>query len=137
MATTVITGRDLALTIDSKTYDAQATSVTLVNAPTLVTYQTIDGKAYKHTDDNWTLTVTMLADWGASTGAGVSLCESLWTATNSAPNTALAFSLTGATGAVFTGNVFPVFPDVNGTGADAQTVTLTMQVSGTPTLTIS
>jgi len=137
MATTVITGRDLALTIDSKTYDAQATSVTLVNAPTLVTYQTIDGKAYKHTDDNWTLTVTMLADWGASVGAATSLCEAMWTAANSAPNTALAFSLTAATGAVFSGNVYPVFPDVNGTGADAQSITLSFQVSGTPTLTIS
>ena len=47
MATTVITGRDLALTIDSKAYDAQATSVTLVNSPTIDTYQTLDGKAYK------------------------------------------------------------------------------------------
>ena len=135
MATTVITGRDLALTIDSKTYDAQATSVTLVNAPTLVTYQTIDGKAFKHTDDNWTLTVTMLADWGAN--SPTSLCEAMWTAANSAPNTALTFSLTAASGAVFAGSVYPVFPDVNGTGADAQSITLSFQVSGTPTLTIS
>ena len=76
MATTVITGRDLALTIDSKSYDAQATSVTLVNSPTIDTYQTLDGKAYKHIDDQWTLNVEMLADWGAAN----SLCEALWTA---------------------------------------------------------
>jgi hypothetical protein len=133
MPTTVITGRDLILTIDSKTYDAQATSVTLSNKPTLNTYQTIDGKAYKHTDDDWSLSVTMLADWGA-TG---SLLEAMWTSANSAPNTALAFSLTAATGAVVAGNVFPVFPDINGAGADAQSVTLAFQVSGTPTITIT
>jgi len=137
MATTVITGRDLALTIDSKTYGDQATSVTLSNSPTLVTYQTIDGKAYKHTDDNWTLSVTMLADWGASASPAVSLCELLWTAAASAPNTTLAFSLTAATGAIIAGYVYPVFPDVNGSGADAQTITLAFQVSGTPTITIS
>jgi len=136
MATTVLTGRDLILTIDSKTYDAQATSVTLSNKPTLNTYQTIDGKAYKHTDDDWTLSVTMLSDWGVNSPR-TSLCETMWTAANSAPNTALAFSLTAATGAVITGNVFPVFPDVTGTGADAQSITLAFQVSGTPTITIS
>ena len=47
MATTVITGRDLTLTIASTNYDAQATSVILSNSPTIDTYQTLDGKAYK------------------------------------------------------------------------------------------
>lgn len=133
MATTVITGRDLALTIDSKSYDAQATSVTLVNSPTIDTYQTLDGKAYKHTDDQWTLNVEMLADWGAAS----SICEALWTAADTAPNTALTGTVTAVTGAVFAVNVLPVFPPVGGTAPGAQTVSLSFTVVGTPADTFS
>ena len=133
MPTTVITGRDLVLTIATVNYDAQATSVTLTNDHTIETYQTLDGRAYKAIDDSWTLEIEMLADWGA-TG---SLCESLWTACESAPNTTLAASLTAATGAVFACNVLPVFPSVGGSAPDAQTVSLSFQVVGTPTETFS
>jgi hypothetical protein len=133
MPTTVITGRDLVLTIATVNYDAQATSVTLSNEHTIETYQTLDGRAYKAIDDSWTLEIEMLADWGA-TG---SLCESLWSACESAPNTTLAASLTAATGAVFTCNVLPVFPSVGGAAPDAQTVSLSFQVVGTPTETFS
>jgi hypothetical protein len=131
--TTIITGRDLTLTIASTNYDAQATSATLANAPTIETYQTLDGKAYKHIDDQWTFDVSMLADWGASG----SLCEALWTACESAPNTTLAVSLTAVSGAVFAFNVMPVFPAVGGTAPDAQTVDLSFTVVGTPTETFS
>ena len=89
MPTTIITGRDLVVTIASTNYDAQATSATLAVDSTVETYQTLDGKAYKHIDDQWTFDVSMLADWGA-TG---SLCEALWTACETAPNTTLAVSL--------------------------------------------
>lgn len=133
MATTVITGRDLSLTIDSKAYDAQATKVELVNAPVIDVYQTLDGKAYKHTDDQWTLNVDMLADWGASG----SLCEALWTAADTAPNTALTGSVTAATGAVFAISVLPVFPPVSGTAPSAQTISLSFTVVGTPADTFS
>lgn len=133
MPTTIITGRDLTLTIASTNYDAQATSATLANAPTIETYQTLDGKAYKHIDDQWTFDVSMLADWGASG----SLCEALWTACESAPNTTLAVSLTAVSGAVFAFNVLPVFPAVGGTAPDAQTVDLSFTVVGTPTETFS
>ena len=133
MPTTVITGRDLVLTIATVNYDAQATSVTLSNEHTIETYQTLDGRAYKAIDDSWTLEIEMLADWGA-TG---SLCESLWSACESAPNTTLAASLTAATGAVFACNVLPVFPSVGGAAPDAQTVSLSFQVVGTPTETFS
>jgi hypothetical protein len=85
MPTTVITGRDLVLTIATVNYDAQATTVSLEADHVIETYQTLDGRAYKAIDDSWTLNVEMLADWGA-TG---SLCESLWTATESSPNTTL------------------------------------------------
>jgi hypothetical protein len=133
MPTTVITGRDLALTIATVSYDAQATSTTLTNEHTIETYQTLDGRAYKAVDDSWTLDVEMLADWGASG----SLCEAMWTACETAPNTTLAASLTAATGAVFACNVLPVFPSVGGSAPGAQTVTISMQVVGTPTETFS
>ena len=128
MPTTVITGRDLVLTIATVNYDAQASSVTLSNEHTIETYQTLDGRAYKAIDDQWTLEVEMLADWGASG----SLCESLWTACETAPNNTLAVSLTAVTGAVFTCNVLPVFPSVGGSAPDAQTVSLSFTVVGTP-----
>jgi hypothetical protein len=131
--TTIITGRDLTLTIASTNYDAQATSATLANSPTIETYQTLDGKAYKHIDDQWTFDVSMLADWGASG----SLCEALWTACETSPNTTLAVSLTAVSGAVFAFNVMPVFPAVGGTAPDAQTVDLSFTVVGTPTETFS
>ena len=133
MPTTIITGRDLVLTIATVNYDAQATSAVLANSPTVETYQTLDGKAYKHIDDQWTFDVSMLADWGA-TG---SLCEALWTACETAPNTTLAASLTAATGAVFAFSVMPVFPAVGGAAPDAQTVDLSFIVVGTPTETFS
>jgi hypothetical protein len=129
--TTIITGRDLVLTIATVNYDAQATSVVLSNAPTVTTYQTLDGKAYKHIDDQWTLDVEMLADWGAAS----SLCEALWSAWESAPNTTLAVSLTAASGAVFTCNVMPVVPSIGGAAPDAQTVSLSFVVVGNPSET--
>jgi len=131
VATTIITGRDLVLTIATVNYDAQATSVILSNSPTVTTYQTLDGQAYKHIDDQWTLAVEMLADWGAAS----SLCEALWTAWESAPNTVLAVSLTAATGAVFTCNVMPVVPSIGGAAPDAQTVSLSFVVVGNPSET--
>jgi hypothetical protein len=133
MPTTIITGRDLVVTIATTNYDAQATSATLAVDSTVETYQTLDGKAYKHIDDQWTFDISMLADWGA-TG---SLCEALWTACETAPNTTLAVSMTAVTGAVFAFNVMPVFPSVGGSAPDAQTVDLSFIVVGTPTETFS
>jgi hypothetical protein len=137
MATTVITGRDLSLTIDSKAYDAQVTSATLKTDLERNTYETIDGKIFFALDTVATLSITMLADWGASTGSAYSICELLWSAASSAPNTALTYTFTAATGAVFTGSVYPSFPEASGTGKDAQTVTFTLQGTAKPTLTIS
>lgn len=130
MATTIITGRDLSLTIDSDSYDAQASSATLTIEIQRETYNTFDGKHYKTIDKNATLQVEMFADWGA-TG---SLCEALWNAADSAPDTALTFSFTAASGAVFSGTAYPVFPPAGGTAPDAQTVSFTMQVVDVPSL---
>ena len=133
MATTVITGRDLVLTIATVNYDAQATSAILTNAPVIDTYQTLDGKAYKHIDDQWTFDVEMLADWGVAS----SLSEALWTAADTNPNTTLAVSLTATTGAVFAFQVMPVYPSVGGAAPGAQTLSLSFLVVGTPAETFS
>jgi hypothetical protein len=47
---------------------------------------------------------------------------------DTAPNAAIAVSLTATTGAVFAFNVLPVYPSVGGTAPDAQTVTLSFVV---------
>ena len=137
MATTVITGRDLALTIDSKSYDAQALSVALNTTLDRQAYETLDGRVFKSIDTDCTMDLTILADWGASTGAAYSVCELLWAAASSAPDTALTYSFTAATGAVFTGSVYPNFPNPNGNGKDAQQVSFTLQCTAKPTLTVS
>jgi hypothetical protein len=133
MATTVITGRDVTFTLDSDSFDAQATSATLSAETIIETYQTLDGRAYKSVDRQWTFTIELLQDWGA-TG---SLFESMWTAAESAPNTTLAVSFTAASGAVFAFNVLPVFPSAGGAAPGALTDTWTMTVVGTPAETFS
>jgi hypothetical protein len=130
VATSIITGRDITFTIDADNFDAQATSATLTVDSTINTYQTLDGKAYYTTDTQGTFAVEMLADWG-SVG---SLCEALWTAATSAPNTPLAVSLTADTGAVFTFSVQPILPSAGGTAPDAQTVSLSFTCVTTPLL---
>jgi len=137
VATTVITGRDLALTIDSKSYDAQALSVALNTTLDRQAYETLDGRVFKTVDTDATMDLTILADWGASVGAAYSVCELLWAAASSAPDTALSYSFTAATGAVFTGSLYPSFPNPTGNGKDAQQVSFTLQCTGKPTLTVS
>jgi len=133
MPTTIITGRDITFTIDATNYDAQATSAVLTVDSTINTYQTLDGKAYFTTDTQGTFAVSMLADWGAAS----SLCEALWTAATSAPNTGLAVSLTADTGAVFAFDVQPILPSAGGTAPDAQTVDLSFTCVTTPVATFS
>ena len=130
MPTTIITGRDITFTIAGDSYDAQATSATLTIASTITTYQTLDGKAYYTTDTQGTFAVEMLADWPA----GGSLCNALWTAAESAPNTPLAVSFTAASGSTFTFDVQPIFPSAGGTAPDAQTVSLSFTCVTTPQL---
>lgn len=128
MATTVITGRDVTFTIGGNTFDAQATSAILTGEVNRQTYETLDGKAYKVIDNDFTLAVEMLSDWGA---AG-SLCEILWGVTESAPDTGINTVFTAASGAVFTFQVLPSWPSAGGAGNDAQTVSFTFQVIGVP-----
>ena len=129
MPTQIITGRDIAFTIDGETFDAQATSATLTIASTINTYQTLDGKAYYTTDSQGTFNVEMLQDFGK---AG-SLCEALWNAASSAPNTPLSTTLT-VDGVLYLFNVQPIFPDLGGTAPDALTASLSFTCVTTPVL---
>jgi len=128
MPTTVITGRDVTFTIGGNNFDAQTTSAILSDTRTRETYQTLDGKAYKVTDDQWNFAVEMLADWGA-TG---SLCEILWGVAESAPDTGISTVMTAASGATFTFQILPDFPTAGGAGNEAQTVSFNFTVVGTP-----
>lgn len=130
MPTTIVTGRDITFTIDGDNYDAQATAATLTIESTINTYQTLDGKAYFTTDSQGTFDVEMLADWSDVTG----LCNTLWNAADSAPNTPLVVAFTASTNAVFGFSVQPIFPSAGGTAPDAQTVSLSFTCVTTPTL---
>ena len=133
MPTTVITGRDVSFTIGGNNFDAQTTSAVLSCETIIETYQTLDGRAYKSVDKQWTFTIELLQDWGA-TG---SLFEAMWTDAEAAPNTALNVSFTAITGAVFAFTVLPIFPSAGGAAPGALTDTWTMTVIGTPTETFS
>jgi hypothetical protein len=126
MATTVITGRDVSLSFTGGTdVEAQATSAVLTKTNVREVYQTLDGEAYKTVNIEGTFALSMLADWG-KTG---SVCEALWTAAETAPDTDISITLTAATGAQFVFPIKPEFPTAGGAGTDAQTVDFTFRVS--------
>ena len=133
MPTTIITGRDVSLTLNGSSYDAQATSAVLSNEHTIEAYQTLDGRAYKAIDDQWTFTIELLADWGVQN----SLFEAMWGEAENYPNSTVSVSLTAATGAVFAFNVLPIYPSAGGAAPGAQTDTWTFTVVGKPTETFS
>ena len=126
MATVVITGRDVGLSFTGGTdIQAQATNAVLTKVNDRQVYQTMDGEAYKTTNVSGTFQLDMLADWGKAN----SVCEALWTAAESAPDTDISMTLTAASGAQFVFPVKPEFPTAGGSGVDAQTVSFTFTVS--------
>jgi hypothetical protein len=132
----IITGRDVTFTLDTKAYDAQTTSATLSCDTIIETYQTLDGRAYKSVDKQWTFTVELLQDWGSTKTQG-SLFENMWNNAEQNPNTTVAVSFTAASGAVFSFNVLPIFPSAGGAAPGALTDTWTLTVVGQPTETFS
>jgi hypothetical protein len=126
MATTVITGRDVSLSFTGGTdIEAQATNAVLTKVFDRQTYQTLDGEAYKVVNVSGTFQLDLLADWGKTS----SVCEALWTACDTSPNTEISVTLTAATGAQFVFPVLPVYPTAGGSGVDAQTVSFTFPVA--------
>ena len=127
MATVVITGRDISLSFTGGTdIEAQATSAVLTKVNERQEYQTLDGTAYKTTNISGTFALSMLADWGKMN----SVCEALWTASDTAPDTDITISLTTAAGAVFSFPIKPAYPTAGGSGIDAQTVAYEFTVTG-------
>jgi len=126
MATVVITGRDVGLSFTGGTdIQAQATNAVLTKVNERQVYQTLEGEAYKTTNISGTFQLDMLADWGKAN----SVCEALWTAAETAPDTDISMTLTAASGAQFVFPVKPEFPTAGGSGVDAQTVSFTFTVS--------
>jgi hypothetical protein len=126
MATVVITGRDVGLSFTGGTdIQAQATNAVLTKVNERQVYQTMEGEAYKTTNISGTFQLDMLADWGKAN----SVCEALWTAAETAPDTDISMTLTAASGAQFVFPVKPEFPTAGGSGIDAQTVSFTFTVS--------
>ena len=130
MATTILSGRQLALSVGGKTYSEQILDSAINFDTERLTFDTLAGKAYKYIDSNVTLDINFLNDAAASPN---SLYGDLWTATETAPDTALAFIMTLKTGVTLTGTVLPQYPGISATGADAQTCSVSLQVVGIPT----
>ena len=129
MATTVLSGRSLRLDINTQNYSEQILSSAINFDTERLTFDTLAGKAYKYIDSNVTLDVEFLNDAGKTP----SLYKALWDATESAADTNVPFVLTLTTGVTLTGNVLPQYPSISGTGADAQTCSVSLQVVGIPT----
>ena len=133
MPTNIITGRDVSFTLNGVSYDAQTTSATLSAETIIETYQTLDGRAYKSVDKQWTFTIELLQDWGVAS----SIFEAMWNEAENYANSTISVSLTAATGAVFAFNVLPVFPSAGGAAPGALTDTWELTVVGTPSETFS
>jgi len=133
MSTTIITGNELTLTIDSAAFAPQVLSVDLEVEDTQQVYETLDGPVYKTTTQPFSMNLTMLSDWGDSGGLcatlqGKALGEGVG-ASGRAPDTGVTFTMvqTGAThNTTFTGKVFPKVPPANGTGAEVSEISFTL-----------
>lgn len=132
----VITGSEVALTINSVVFTPQVTNVTLTSEAEREVYETLSGPFYKTLVREYELDITGLADWGA-TG---SVCEALQSAFDSDPDTSIEFVMTATNDpntVTVTGKVFPKVPAAGGEGAETTEfdVSLTGDVNETLTIT--
>ena len=129
MAREFTTGKGLIVTVGGTTYTDVASSVTLAETINRVTLEPISGQTDVYISTEATLTVDLYQDWNSSGSGTLSVCNALYEAAASAPNTALAFVFTTKTGGkVFSGNVYPEKPSVGGSSTDALTSTITFKV---------
>jgi hypothetical protein len=129
MATTILNGGQLTLTINAIARSEQISSAILTVEQTRNAYNLIGGtKAYKVVDNNVTLAVEVMQDW---TSGSSDFLDSLWTA-SATPDTSIPFVLT-CNSQTFTGSLFPEYPSVGGAGNDALTWSVTFQCAGVPT----
>lgn len=127
MATTILTGRDLVLTIATNDFSDQILSAAVTIETERLELDTLAGRAYKFIDSNAVLDIEFLNDAGETPN---SLTKALWDATESAPDTTLAAVLTLRTGVTLTFNVLPNYPSVSASASEAQTVTTSLQIVG-------
>ena len=129
MATTILNGGTLTLTINAVARSEQITSAVLTVEQTRNAYNLIGGtKAFKVVDNNVTLAVEALQDWTSGTS---DFMDALWTASQT-PDTSIAFVLT-CNSQTFSGSIFPEYPTIGGSGNDALTWSVTFQCAGVPT----
>lgn len=124
MATTIITGRDLTLTIDGKAYNDAASSVTMQLTNEQSEYDVLSGTTYKTLKTTGTLSVEMFQDWGVVN----SLCEAMFAKAQDAPDTGLAFTFVANTGATFTGDILPNFPAAGGAAPGELTASVEFKI---------
>jgi hypothetical protein len=128
---TILTGRQLSLTIDGDNYDAQTIAATFTYTPNREVLETLDGPVYKTITFEYSLDVNMYPDWGTNVNVGIpnGLAAALANAALTAPDTPLDFTMVidgpDSNGTV-TGKVFPEVPALSGEGSTATTVTFTL-----------
>ena len=131
MALQYITGHDLVLTIKLPSTGSAVTFINVASSATLSfeneqqVLETLNGRAYKTTAQNATLDVELYQDWGSTSPASV--CEALWTAAKSYPDTKHQAVLT-AGGKTFTMDVYPAAPPVGGGANDVLTSSVSFVV---------
>jgi hypothetical protein len=127
----VISGTDVALTIDDKTgtpvtFTPQVLSVTLTSEVDRQEFDLINGGvAYKTAVRSYELAISGLADWGHTD----SVCDALEEAFADDPDAPLDFSMTLANDPntiTVTGKVFPKVPVAGGTGAEVTEFDVTL-----------
>jgi hypothetical protein len=129
MATTILNGGQLTLTINAIARSEQISSAVLTVEQTRNAYNLIGGtKAFKVVDNNVTLAIETLQDWSSGTS---DFLDALWLA-SATPDTSIPFVLT-CNSQTFTGSLFPEYPTVGGAGNDALTWSVTFQCAGVPT----
>jgi hypothetical protein len=124
MATSVFTGRSIALTYKAVNYDDQIISATVTLDDPNAQVQTLNGLVdYVVDKEVGTVTMEILQDWGVASG----LCDTLWTDADTNPTTTQAMTLT-INAKVISLTVLPKRPDFGGTAPDALTTTVTMPI---------
>lgn len=129
--TTVLTGRDVTVTVDEKVYDTQTLSAELTTEINRNEHELLSGRVRYTVDETATLEISMLADWGATE----SLCVAMWNAAASDPDTPLDFTM-DVNGEELTGQILPVKPPLGGSGNESTEISLSLMVEGTPTFTV-
>lgn len=127
MATAIATGKIITVTIDGDVYDEQINSATVVANNNSITVQTLSGPASAQLPTAYELQITAYQDWGK---AG-SFSEALWAA--ALAGSAVTFSMAVGT-KTLSGNLIPQFPDAGGSADGVLEFSITLPISGVPSL---